>query len=363
MQLLRFSPLFLLPALAAQNVVSPANFASAEGSSNSSGPFGITAAPYRYLQVHDDLNGTARTIHGFSVRRDGTATTTAYAAYSMTMDVFMSNAATTAGTMSTTFDSNHGANKVQVAAFQQVNFPATTAGTIPRPFEYRIPLAQPYSFNGTGGLCWEVRVLAVQNGAAVAHDMVSGTSANPACAVVSLGTGCKAGGKTSPVTVAGSSSMSWTNGSGSLTYTVTNAPNSGLGILAMGTSNTNFSGIPLPFDIPGTSGAVSGVCRLYNSFAFTLTLTTSATGGASTNLGVPATPLFYGARLFGQTIFADTAVTPSNPLGLVTSNQVEHNWVPPYGAANTPVGRVLLANSTGATGTATSRAGLVVLFD
>jgi hypothetical protein len=362
MHLIRLSPLFLLPSLAAQALVSPASFANAEGPSNSSSPFGITATPYRYLQVHDDLNGTARTIHALSVRRDGTSTQAVYPAYSMTMDIFMSNAATTAGTMSTTFDTNHGANKQQVAAFLQVNFPATSGGPIPRPFEYRIPLSQPYSFNGTGGLCWEVKLLARQGTTAVVHDLVTGSSANPGCAILALGTGCKAGGRTTAVGLSATSTMNYTNGSGSFTYNVANAPNNGLGILAMGTSNTNFSGIPLPFEIPNTAGAVSGACYLYNSFAFTLTLTTSATGTASTNLGVPASPLFYGARLFGQTIFADTAVTPSNALGLVTSNQVEHNWVPPYGTT-TPIGRVLLSSSTGATGTATNRSGLVVLFD
>jgi hypothetical protein len=355
------SLLLLTPALCAQGVVSPLNYANAEGNTYDSVPFGTTITPYRYLQVHDDLAGTARPISALVVRRDGNISVQPAAAYVMVMDVILSSAATTASTMSTTFDNNHGANRVQVASFHQVSFPATTAGPIPRPFEYRVPLPAPYQYNGQGGLCWEVRLIARQGSGVVYHNGVSGSTTNPAAATLSLGAGCKAGGRTSAVQLSAGSQMNWPQGSGLFSYTGYYAPANSFGILALGTSPTSFSGIPLPFEIPSTRGQTSGVCYLYNSWAFTLPLLADNAGVHSFNLGVPATQEFYGARIFGQGIFVDTATTPSNPLGVVTSNGVEHNWVPPY--ASLPVGRVHLASSTGPTGTANNRHGLVVRFE
>jgi hypothetical protein len=362
MATIRLTALLLLaPTLCAQGVVSPLYYESAEGNSFDSAPFGTTTTPYRYLQVHDDLAGTPRTIRALVLRRDGSASAAAAPAYVVVLDLFLSSAATTAGTMSATFDNNHGANRVQVGSFTQVSFPATTAGTLPRPFEYRIPLPTPYSYNGQGGLCWEARLIARQGSSLVYFNGVSGGSTNPGAATISLGTGCKAGARANPLRLDPSSQMNWPQGAGLFNYTGYFAPANAIGLLALGTSATSFSGIPLPLEIPNTRGEASGPCHVYNSWAFTLPFLADTAGNHSFNLGVPATQEFYGARLFGQGIFADTAPTPSNPLGVVTSNMVEHNWVPPY--ASLPVGRVYLSGSTGATGTAQSRTGLVVRFE
>jgi hypothetical protein len=359
MTLIRLTSMLLLaPALAAQAVVSPRNFTSAEGNSSDAAPFGTTATPYRYLQVHADLT-TPRNITALSLRRDGGSPTTAYPAYTIVVDLFMSSAATTASTMSATFDNNHGANKVQVGSFLQVSFPATSGGAIPRPFEYRIPLPQPYAYNGQGGLCWEARLIAHQGSSTAYHDMVGGSTTNSPMAVVNLGTGCRAAGRTSAVVFNGSSSMNWPQNSGTLNYSGTGAPNNAFGIIALGTNNQSYNGIPLPFEIPGTSGGSSGACRIYNSFAFLFPALADGSGGYTLNVGVPATQEFYGARLFGQSLFADAA---ANPVGAITSNQVEHNWVPPFNN-NLPVGRVHLSGSTGATGTAQNRYGLIVQFE
>ena len=60
------------PAVAAQGLVSPAHFAAAEAPSSNRFPFGnAPSAPFRYLQVHDDLQGSPRAIRGMSFRRVG----------------------------------------------------------------------------------------------------------------------------------------------------------------------------------------------------------------------------------------------------------------------------------------------------
>ena len=346
-------------ALCAQQAVAPQHFTNASGFTSESGALGDTRSPYRYLQVHDDMNGRPMTIHALSFRRDD-QTTTAYAAWNVVLDVFLSTAATTATAMSTTFDANHGANKTQGLAFGIVSFPATSHGPIPRPFEFRVPLTTPFLWSGTGGLCWEMRLQSRSNTTTNLFDAVSGSSTNPSPPVTSLGRGCRATGYTGTqyVTLAGDSQPNWTGGAVNLTYTGSRMPPSSVAIMMFGTSPTSFFGVPLPFEIPDTAAAPSGACSVYNSMALAIPALTTSTGALSANLAVPATMEFNGGRVFAQAVAPDAV---ANPVGVVTSNSIEQNLVANYTAV--PVGKVELASSLGATGTRTNNSGKVVLFD
>jgi hypothetical protein len=273
--------------------------------------------------------------------------------------VLLSNAATTASTMDKNMDGNHGANVTQVASFKAVSFPASNYQAPGAPFEFSIPFSTPFSYDGNGPLCWEVRVQSRQNTAAVYLDRVNGSSTNPYAIASSLGVGCIASGSghTQKMNLIGSSAPNWPNGSITITYSGNYAPKSGIAFMAIGTSNTSFSGVPLPFEIPGTAGFPSGPCYVYNSHALILPVFTSATGAHSANLALPGDPLLVGANVFGQLLGIDMA---ANPLGIVTSQQVAHNLVGPYGKL--PVGMTLLQGLSG-TASVYNNDGLIVRFD
>src|SRR5688572_16494455 len=102
----------LASSLCAQSIVSPGHFTNMEGNTGLNLPFPTTTL-YRYQQVHDDVTGSPRTIRGMRYRRDGVGTG-AIVAQTFVVNGWMSTAALTASTMSTTFDLNHGTDKTQV---------------------------------------------------------------------------------------------------------------------------------------------------------------------------------------------------------------------------------------------------------
>lgn len=346
--------LLAVSCLTAQTVVSPAHFERAAAPGSSSLPIGTSALPVRYLQVHDDLGGTPRTIHGIDLRRDS-AGTSSYGAFTVTLDAFLSNAVTTASSVNATFDLNHGLNRVQVATARVISFPATVHGKVPAPFVYQMPFDTPFLFNGTGSLCWEVRITSRTAPGPIALDLAQGSDQNPPLALNPLGSGCRATGAAAPLTLGATSSMSWSGGSGVLNYAVTFGVPSSIAVILAGTSDTSFAGLVLPWEIPTTNGAPSGTCRIYNSVALMLAATTDASGNASVNLPVPASPLLHGGNIFGQALMLDAM---ANPFGAVTSNTVQANFVAPYNLV--PVGSVELTQGLSSLGTPRNNNGLVV---
>src|SRR5690606_35741233 len=162
---------------------SPAAWADVEAPSGNAFPFGSTAQQFRYLNVHDDLAGTARTILGFALRRSGTTSTTVTPPISVVVDLFMSTAATTGATVDATFDNNHGADRTQVVLGKTINFPQAPTGLLPYPFLYTVPLDVPFVFGGGGPLAWEVQISSRPQAASTFHDYVSGAATNPSMVV------------------------------------------------------------------------------------------------------------------------------------------------------------------------------------
>lgn len=343
-------------AAVAQGVVSPSHFTTAEGNSYGYSPFGSTTTPDRYLQVHDDLAGTPRTIRSISLRRDG-STFSNFAAYSMLVDVVLSNAATTADTISTTFDSNHGSNKATVAQFKLVQFPSTDHGST-RGFDYKIPFDQPFNFNGTGSLAWEMRVTSRTNPSTYYFDYAYSTSTNPAPYYWSYGTGCKATTYSNPMSISGSSSANWTGGSVTLSYFGNYFPKNALVTLLLGAQDKTFGGAPLPFEIPGTNGFPSGKCFLYLDPLITIPQLTNAQGQLTANIGAGVNTGNNGNVIFVQSVALDTQ---ANAFGLVTSNMVQHQVIAPWTTIR--VSNVYATSSVGGTGTIQKNQSYVIRID
>jgi hypothetical protein len=167
------APLAMLPALAAQSVVSPAHFTNVEAPSYAYTPIGDQTVPSRSLQVFDDLS-SPRNITGFALRRDYSAGgRTAWAGYTILCNIWCSNALTNAGNVDRTFDLNHVAAQIwspPVMAFDQV-----------------IPFSQPFAWNGSGSLAIEIGMTQSTLSGTHYFDYVSGTSTNPQPEYLSFG--------------------------------------------------------------------------------------------------------------------------------------------------------------------------------
>jgi hypothetical protein len=365
MSLLRYAtPLLLVALVPAQGIVSPAHFTHAEGNAPNRYPFGEHPNHvFRYLQVHDDTQGTPRPIRSLAWRRWGAPCTTGgctviYPAYQVTLDAWCSTAATTSATAVAQFDANHGGDKVKVIDNKTFNFPVGAPGQVPQPFAYKITFDVPFIYLAAAPICWEVNVHAKTNTIQLYHSGASGSQSSPQLATAPFGTGCRATGQSVPMSAVGSSTMAWAAGTGNLVVDGFRAPANGVVILLVGFRNDTFGGIPLPFLVPGSAAAPSGPCSLYTDVRFTVAGIADSAGTIRTTIPIPATLDLNGARAFEQVISFDPA---ANPVGLVASNGVVHNFVAPHGPA--PVTRVFLNGSLGANGSVGRNYGLVTRFD
>lgn len=342
--------------LAAQGLVTPAHFATSEGNNSIQIPLGTTGTPSRFQQIHDDMSGTPRTINALAFRRDG-FNTSAYGAYTVIVDVSLSTSPMNSGNVGTTFDSNHGADRANVALQKVVSLPATTFSTT-RPFAYKVPFNQPFSFAGSGPLLWDITVTSRTNSGALNFDAFSGSNTNPQAWDWTIGTGCKATTYASAMALSGSSSASWSTGTVNLNFTGANFPKSAVVTLMLGGDDKSFGGIPLPWEIPGTNGFPSGVCRLYVAPLITINQLTNASGAMSAVLSVGGmTQANNGNILFTQAV----AIDANNAFGLVFSNMVQHQILAPF--ANRPISYVYRSGSTGTTGTVVRNQGWVTSLE
>ncbi len=355
---LTFPALFscLLPAVAsAQSIVSPAHFTTAEGPSSASHGIGVTTSPADLLSIHEELQGTARTVRGVAFRLDG-ITNPSGSASSLSFNLFASTAVTTAANPNATFSANHGADKVQVGNFVSVSWPAPQQKGPTNPFDYAIPFAQPFAFGGAGPLCVEIQVVS-RNNSTLRFDYAVNASTDPNPVVRTYGTGCKATGNTSNASVSGSASGNWPSKSVSLGYSAARLPASAGVVLILGGSNALIAGLPLPIQLPGTSGAASGACTVYNDILVQVPSVASASGAASWNIGLPVNPFFNGLSIFGQVWAIDM---PANNWHVVSTSAAHHHIVAPYLAPK--IGTVY-SNTSTVMGTVLTDEGFVLRID
>lgn len=335
--------------------ISPGGLAAVEGTANNVFPFGNTAVPFRFCQVHDDV--PAMSITGLQFRHNAT-TTASYPSYSLTMNAWISTAVTTSATISSTFDSNHGLDKVQVVTNRIYALAPSVQGELPGQFVLDFPLDVPFAFAGGGAsLCWEVQVTAKTNTSSIVYDAVTNPNANPAMQSTRFGTGCLATGRTLPMTAAQGGSVSWTTGTGTLTVSGSNLLANGVVFFCVGFDKAPWNGNPLPAVIPTSSAGPSGTCTLYVNFLFPQLAIASATGTATLTVPYVPDPAWNGMTVYTQILGGDTA---ANAFGVTASNATVHQIVAPYGLL--PVARVFLSASLGPIGTASPSSCLVTRF-
>ena len=354
------SSLFLVPGLVAQGIVAPAHFANAEAGASSTHGIGTRTAPSVYLGIYEDMQGVAASISGVSFRRDGgVSSKTTYLPATMVVDIWVSTAATTAGSPDPTFADNHGPDKTKVASSALAQCPAVPPSGAASPFDYRFPFSAPYAWNGAGPLCVEIRILARTNTQSYHLDWIQKASDNnPTIFRREFGTSCKASGQAVNMRLSGLASSNWPGNSGTLIYSASVMPPNTLVSTLIGSDNQSLGGLPLPFELPGTSLGSSGPCFLQSNVVITLPGVTDATGRMTLNVGFAPSPLFNGLSLFGSVAALDFN---ANSLGVITTNGVEHHLLAPY--ASSRVGSVYNTGALGPTGTVQPGAGYVVRFD
>lgn len=358
MQTLSIASILALTSLSlAQSVVDPVHFTHSEAFSTSAIPIGSPTVPYRTLQIHSGV--PAGTIRGLAFRLD-VLQTAAVPAFAAVMEVSMSTALTTPAAPSGTFDNNHGPDRVVVLPQTVVQFPAAPAGGLaPKDFLYVITFAVPFVHAGTAPLCWDMKISNRSSTTSFSLDYVQ-TSTNPAPNVVAFGTGCTATGQASRMTLAATASTSWTSRTLAFIYTGTRLPPNAVVSLSVGVSATSILGLPLPLALPGSSGAPSGTCTIYNDSLIQVPVFTTSTGALATgsNIALTINPAMNGANLFTQVLAFDAA---ANPIGIISSNSLQQHLVAPLTVAG--VGNVTRSGSVLPTGTVAANRGTVTRFD
>lgn len=352
--MLRFvSATLLATSLLAQGYTSPSHFASAEGTNNNVFPFGNTTVPFRFSQIHDDV--PAGLISGMRFRHN--LTTSTYAAHSITIDAWMSTSLNASTAADTTFDNNHGVDKIQVITNRTYNMPASTPGQAPGDWLLDYPFDIPFVFAGApGSLCWEVHVTAKTQTGSIIYDAASQATASPTIQVGRGGTGCLSTGRSTAMLCAATQAMNWTNG-GTATISGSNLLANGAVFFATGFDRVAWVGGPLPQLIPTSDLGASGSCNLYVNPVVVNFLAASATGTAPYVINVPADPALHALVMYSQILGLDPA---ANAFGVTASNFATHQVVAPFGPQ--PVCRIYASGNLGATGTVSLSSYLVTNF-
>jgi len=270
---------------------------------------------------------------------------TAYAGYTLTMDAWMSTAVTPSSGMSTTFDNNHGVDKIQVIFNRTYTLPPSDPSDLPGEFVLDYPFDVPFVFLGApASLCWEVQITAKTNTTNIVHDSVSGSSAtvaaNPAMVAGRFGTGCFSTGVANPMTATAVQTTNWPGATATMTTNGSNLLPNGITLFVIGADKTVAQSVPLPFTLPGTS------CTVYNDLLLSTVVIASPTGTATNAITFAPLPVYNGLTFYTQIWGLDPT---ANPFGLTTSNAAMHHIVAPYNVP-IPVHRVYASGSLAATG-------------
>lgn len=352
-------PFLFAAAVAAQAVVSPAHFSAVEGTGSSTLPFASFSLPARYLQIHDGV--PAMTLTALAFRHDTSGAVRA--PFQLTLDVYVSTAATPSAGAAALFDANHGADKVHVVASRTLTVPGNDPAQLPGPFLLELPFDAGVQFGfGGGSLCWEVVVTANTSTSAVPFDAVltqGSTPTSPGMLGTRAGIGCLATGRTQPMALAPANSpVDWVVGQATMNVNATQLQANGVVAWAHGTNLANWAGVPLPLSLPTSLGAPSGECRLYTDPLVLSPAVASSFGTAQLQLVLPVSVALHGASVPTQLLGLDAA---ANALGITSTNIVVQQVVAPYPA---PIGvrRVYAAGGTAASGTVDGNSPLIIRF-
>ncbi len=329
-------------ALAAQSyTVSPAAYTNLQGPSGNTFPLNYQVG--RYQQVHGDLKGTPRVLQGMSLRKSSSTQSSMTArTISVTILLCDGNYATVSGT----FASNYAGTPVTVKPKGTVNCPDWTfsQGT-PEPWSVVIPFTTPFVYTGVNDLLWEFQVDSNTATSGYYADAASASDTLNA-SYVQLGTGCKAGTNTQPMTqsmrIYTTATTKLLNFTGSVSYVPPSVP---AAILA---SPVN------------PNATIPGLCEKVFVISFWSFPATSTTRGTISIPLVSTThdPNWAGLKLYTQTFVPDASQT-GIPLAL--SNGTEATL--PGFASTFDLARIYYNGSTSATtGSLGKNYGLIVRF-
>ncbi|MBL8901392.1 MAG: trypsin-like peptidase domain-containing protein [Planctomycetes bacterium] len=299
-------------------------------------PFNSTSSSrWQYMYGPTTL-GTTQPIYiqHLRFRPDEAATSIGPASFTCTID--LSTAATTPATMSSTFDTNHGANRARVFD-GTFSVPFTTGLGDPRLFPVSVQLDTPFYYDPAAGpLLLDIRMLGLSGSSAnfdttftvtpAPDDRRMGHSSDPNAAVanfspqrnglalslcgvgcnalaVSYGTGC-AGTNGTPInTTRGLPTIPNPN----FGYRMVSGPASQTAALWMGISSLNLD----------LSGAGATGCFLLNTLDIaSFSSATNASGEALIASPVPSDPLLDGLTVFVQWVAIDPGAPRSLPVVL-----------------------------------------------
>jgi hypothetical protein len=351
----------LTASLVAQTtIVSPAGFATVEGDSNNTFPFGGSTAASdvrRYMQIHADLGTTPRVITKLAFRataQAGTFTGTRV----HDIEVYMGEGLPTSQRLPNfQYDLNYAAPKTTVLPRTLVTWGPQGQTVIPGPSPFNgsmdIVLATPFSYTGTRPLIWEVAYFGDVYTPTMARVDADGSSSTTAMSSIT-GPGCAATGSSTLMThsyiVGDSAGTLMMNG------TIRAAPPNVPLLMAIGFTNPQF---PVP-----------GLCSsLYTDAVSVQFLGFSSASGAFT-AHVPTGAIVVPNAFSGVDVFTQAfALDPLSLAGIpFTMSDGRSSAIP--AAGTTEVNLVTrLWNSVGGTttpwamfGTSTVGYGLIVEF-
>jgi hypothetical protein len=335
------------PALATAQrpIVLPAEYDLAWGRGSSAALGGNST---RTQMVFAQPFALSTPVFGVGLRR--TAATTDGAPFTADIEVRMSSTASVPGALSSTFANNVGSDMVVSYPRQMLNVPAMPANRSTGLFA-QVPFSTPFIFgtNSNTNIVVDLLVYGRSTGATWSTDR-GFASANGRATNAGIGCGAAtvSSSSTTPAYVAGST----------ITVTLASATPSSVAILIMsGNMKELIPGVMLPFDL-SLIGGLAGCQIMVDPTLLTIALPTSATGAASTSLGIP---LGFGRIGTGWQWLYLVPPSPANPIGLeTTANRAI--WIGPEVIVPNAQYVWDLSNVNSATGTSTTDSVPVVQF-
>lgn len=339
---------FLLPgAVAAQTVkVFPFDHVAREGSSSiTNRPLSAGVSRVQIIYSNWRLgiaNGAQISRVGFRPDMAGTG-----AGQQIQLEIWMGHSDNLGTTASTTFDNNFLTPAVRVydrQIFTLPTVPSVTTG--PNPTTIWIPLDRTFTYDSSHNLVVEYRVFANSNGnAAFTYRLDSGTFVSD---TATFGTACATSNNRMPSVTTQPAAI----GSG-LSVSIASGPASSAGVLLVGSSNTTWSGIPLPLSL-ASLGATG--CTLQVAIDASVGIATGTSGTFSASLPVPGVLALYGRTIYLQAALGDLF---ANSAGFVTSASASTT----LGAQPQSTMIAATGSASATTGARTTISGVVAMFE